>query len=121
MDDVTRVLHVTVMQGMKKTAVGVLVRKSYLVQLSLTKQISVTLHLLMHAACTPGKYRSTPQNSSCVDCPANSDSPSAASESCNCNAGYYRVSGSEGIGVGCTGWNKFHTLLFYINYIPYLC
>ena len=59
------------------------------------------MYLLLTVACMPGKYRST-LNSSCVDCPANSNSLLAAAE-CSCNAGYYRVSGSEGIGVGCTG------------------
>ena len=61
-----------------------------------------SIHYSPYSACTAGKYRS-PQNSSCVDCPANSNSLTAASESCSCNEGYYRVSGSEGIGVACTG------------------
>ena len=54
------------------------------------------------SACTAGKYRSI-LNSSCVDCPANSNSLSVASESCSCNTGYYRAAGSEGVGVACTG------------------
>ena len=67
----------------------------------LTKQ-PILLFTLTHTACVAGKYRST-QNTSCTNCPANSNSTMAASEYCSCNEGHYRVTGSEGVGVRCTG------------------
>ena len=104
MDDVTRVLHVTVMQGTRKMAISVLVRKLN-IQPDLVNKLKFIYNSCI-IACTAGQYRSA-LNSSCVDCPANSNSLSAASETCSCNAGYYRVNGSEseGIGVECTGKN----------------
>ena len=68
----------------------------------LTKQISILLFTLTCTACVAGKYRSA-QNSSCINCPANSNSTMAASEYCTCNEGHYRVTGSEGVGMKCTG------------------
>ena len=45
--------------------------------------------------CAEGKYKETPEGSSCVLCPANSNSPAKGSTACQCNPGY----------TGAGGWN----------------